>query len=718
MNRLPTFDESWHRVEDRRVCLRPGVEIFPQRFRGMRWYVVQDSLGNRFFRIRPPAYRFICELERSRTVGEAWERSLQIAPEEAPGQGEVVQLLSQLHQAGLLRSDLEGDVTALFEAQRKEQSRQVATQWANLFFLRIPLFNPDRFLQRTLPAVGWLVGKIGLVLWLALLVLGVKAVLENWQQFRAESGGLLGASNLPWLYAAIIVIKGLHEFGHGYFCRKFGGEVPQMGIMLLLFNPLPYVDASSSWSFREKRKRALVGAAGMIVEMLLASVAALIWANTGEGLVHALAYNVIIIASVGTLFFNLNPLLRFDGYHILSDLLEVPNLQARASRTALYLVERYIFRVPNAVNPAETRTETFWLAFYFVASFIYRILLLVGILLLVSRWFFIIGILLAIGFFILWLVVPVFKAIQYLVSSPRLEGRRQFAVGLAVALLVGIIGVVAWVPLPSRFRADGVVRSDPFARVYAGSAGDLVEILVPSGTMVTQGQPLVKMVSFDLDQEIELLRLDIKRVETMKREALESDPVRNLSLEEYHQALLVRQQKLADQKASLLVRAPVAGRWISPELATVLGATLQRGTELGVVQGEEKFYMAAVVRQAEVARLFGGNIRETGVKVRGQEEKTLAVSDLQAIPADHPASRQDHSRQSGGGQGASGGANGAKGALSSEPFFEVRAFLVPQPDTVLVHGQQGIARIDLPWEPLLSQWVRSLRQLFQRNYRV
>jgi hypothetical protein len=246
----------------------------------------------------------------------------------------------------------------------------------------------------------------------------------------------------------------------------------------------------------------------------------------------------------------------------------------------------------------------------------------------------------------------------------------------------------------------------------------LAEVLVPSGTMVTQGQPLVKMVSFDLDQEIELLRLDIKRVETMKREALESDPVRNLSLEEYHQALLVRQQKLVEQKASLLVRAPVAGRWISPELATVLEATLQRGTELGVVQGEEKFYMAAVVRQAEVARLFGGNIRETGVKVRGQEEKTLAVSDLQAIPADHPASRQDHSRQGWGGQGAGGGANGANGALSSEPFFEVRAFLIPQSDTVLVHGQQGIARIDLPWEPLLSQWVRSLRQLFQRNYRV
>src|SRR4029078_2110258 len=117
MNHAPTFDESWHRIEGRRVWLRPGVEIFPQRYRGRRWYVVRDALGNRFFRIRPPAYRLICELERSPTVGEAWERSLDASPEEAPGQGEVVQLLSQLHKAGLLRSDMEGDVAALFAAQ-------------------------------------------------------------------------------------------------------------------------------------------------------------------------------------------------------------------------------------------------------------------------------------------------------------------------------------------------------------------------------------------------------------------------------------------------------------------------------------------------------------------------------------------------------------------------------------------------------------------------
>lgn len=717
MNRAPTFDESWHRVEGRRVGLRPGVEIFPQRFRGSRWYVVRDSLGNRFFRIRPPAYRFICELERNPTVGEAWERSLDASPEEAPGQGEVVQLLSQLHQHGLLRGDLEGDTASLFDAQQKEESRKVKQQWSSLLFIRIPLFNPDRFLKRTVKYVSWIITRAGFVVWLILLALGAMSIAENWSQFRGESGSVLGKDNLPWLYAMMILIKGLHEYGHGYFCRKYGGEVPQMGIMLLLLNPLPFVDASSSWAFRQKSRRILVASAGMIVEVFLASLAAIIWANTAQGLAHSLAYNVIIVASIGTLLFNLNPLLRFDGYHILSDILEVPNLQGRASRTTLYLIERYFFRLPDAVNPSDSKSETFWLVFYFVAAFIYRVILLVGILLVVSHWFFVIGIILAISFGFLWLVMPILKAIKYLWTSPRLEARRGRAIGLSLGFVGSILLLLATIPMPNHFRAIGVVRSDSFARVYAGATGQLKELLTPSGSVVTEGQPLVRFVNFELDREIELADLDLKKTLIQRREALDQDPVRYLSLAHYLESVEARLSKLHKQKELLLIRAPVSGRWIAPELVIMSGATLQRGVEMGVIQGEGIHYLAAEVRQGDVARLFGGKIENTEVKVRGREYETLAVSDLKAIPIDYnPQSGQRNGR--GSTQAGLEGVDGTQGNLSSEPFFEVRAYLVPNPASYLVHGQQGIARLDLPWEPLASQWYRSLRQLFQRNYRV
>jgi hypothetical protein len=249
------------------------------------------------------------------------------------------------------------------------------------------------------------------------------------------------------------------------------------------------------------------------------------------------------------------------------------------------------------------------------------------------------------------------------------------------------------------------------------TTGEMSEILAPSGTVVSKGQALVRLTNFELGRQIEIARLDIEKASAQQREAFERDPVRFLSLEGYLEAARTRLEELSEQKESLVVRATGAGRWIAPELGRLLGATLQRGIELGAVEGTGRLSLAAEVRQADVARLFGGNIYGSGVKVRGQENLTLAVSDLQAIPADRtpPASSNaSGSRTPANGRAGQPGAN----AMTSEPFFEVRAYLAPQPQCQLVHGQRGVARLDLPWEPLLSQWVRSLRQLFQRNYRV
>lgn len=730
-----TFDESWHRVEGRRVRLRPGVDIFAQQFRGQRWYVVRDALGNRFFRIRPHAYRFLCELERNTTVGEAWLKCLDADPEGAPGQGEAVQLLAQLYQAGLLRSDLEGDVAALFETQEKEQQRATSQQWRNFLFLRIPLFNPDAFLKATLPWVGRLVSRWAFVVWLLALCWGGKEVAEHWQQFKAESGGLLGVANLPWLYAVMFIIKAIHEFGHGYVCRAFGGEVPRMGIMLLVFNPLPYMDASSSLAFRDKYKRALVGAAGMLIELFLAAVAAVIWANTRDGAVHTIAYNAVVVASVGTLLFNLNPLLRYDGYYIFSDLLEVPNLQLRSSRVALYLLERHVFGLETAENPAETKRETWGLATYYVTAFIYRTVLLLAILLFISKQFFILGVILALVFLVLWLVLPVMRAVAYLLYQPRLQPRRDRAIVISLGALAMSLIVLAFIPVPSHFRAEGVVRAKPFASIYAATSGQVVEILTPSGTVVEEGTPLLRLTSLELDQEIKLVKLDWDIAEVGAREALEIDPARYRTIQGYFGALKARQAKLDEEKRSLTLRAPCRGRWLAPDLRVALGSTVPKGEELGVVQGEDAHYLSAVVRQADVARVFSGNIKKTQVKVMGQTDRTWSVTDLQAIPAERgrlpsaalgvrgggtamvDSDDGNISRRSASGLGLSDN-EGGRGTSTTEPFFEVRADLEPLDETYLVHGQYGVARFNLPWEPLLTQWARRVRQLFQRNYRI
>ena len=238
--------------------------------------------------------------------------------------------MSQLYFANLLQYDLAADSAQLFERYKKRRQREIGFQFLNIMFMRFPLLDPDRFLVRTLPVVRKLISPFGAVLWLLVVGFGLNIVVDNFSALRVQGQGMLATNNLFLLYLGLIVVKTFHEFGHAYFCRRFGGEVHVMGVMLMIFTPMPYVDATSSWSFRERWKRVLVGAAGMIVEIFIAAIAAFFWAQTGPGILHSLAYNIMFVASVSTVIFNVNPLMRFDGYYILSDLLEIPNLNQRA----------------------------------------------------------------------------------------------------------------------------------------------------------------------------------------------------------------------------------------------------------------------------------------------------------------------------------------------------------------------------------------------------
>jgi putative peptide zinc metalloprotease protein len=308
-----TFSEHWHRVADRRVGLRPATQTRMQFFRGEKWFLVIDPLNNQFFRIAPAAHDFLCRLSRGATVQEVWEQCLARDPDGAPGQEEVIRLLSQLHQANLLCGDVPAEPGALLERHTKRRRRELRSM-VNLMSMRIATFDPDRFLQRALPAVRWLMSPFGAVLWLAVVGAAIKVAFDHAEELRTQSEGVLAPTNLPLLYIGLLFIKALHELGHAFACRRFGGEVHQMGLMLLYFSPVPFVNATASWAFRSKWHRIFVSSAGMIVEFFVAALAVFVWAATGDGALHSLAYNTIFVASVTTLLFNANPLMRYDGY--------------------------------------------------------------------------------------------------------------------------------------------------------------------------------------------------------------------------------------------------------------------------------------------------------------------------------------------------------------------------------------------------------------------
>lgn len=718
MSRGPgVFDESWHRVRSCQVRLLPGIQLVRQRYRGQDWYVVRDRMGHRFFRIRPAAYDFLSFLQTEVDVESAWERSLRVNPESSPGQGEAVQLLSQLYQAGLLRSDKASNVQSLAEVHQEERAKERRQQWSSLLFLRIPLWNPDPFLRRTIWLFRGCFTRLGMLLWVITLGWGILTLGKNWGQFQDVARSILGWANLPWLYLSLILTKALHEFGHAYACRRYGGEVPRMGIMLLIFNPLPYMDASSSYAFQEKHRRVIVGVAGMMTELFVAALAIVFWANSGDGIANRVAYNVAITASVSTLLFNLNPLLRFDGYHILCDILETPNLQSRSQRTVVHWLEKYLFRVPPSPMPAETRGEAGLFGAYFLCSWIYRIFLMAGILLFVSKQFLILGVLLSLVFAVMWGLVPLCKWGKYLFTSPKLMNRRLRSILVASALLGGVGSLLFLVPIPYHFRSGGVVRCEVFENVYATSGGTVAQILVSSGTMVEPGMPLVRLENLELLEEQRLLLIEEERTELRIQRERAEQATGVEAVEAYLVALDKRLDDMEWQLESLVVKAKSAGRWIAPDLEEKRGVRVPRGFSLGHVQGEDSYKFSAVISQRDVDRVFAGDSPRGNVRLHGQAGSEIVLSQVDAIPAEQSALPSAALGVLGGGS-VGVDSTETSGQRSTEPFFELRGSL-DLPEVVKAeHGQRGTARFDLPPKPLGMQWLHRLRQLLQKEYQL
>lgn len=710
------FDESWFRVKDRHLRLLPGVELVRQYFKGERWYVVCDKLGHQYFRIRPEAYTFICYMEVSNTIAEAWQRMLRADPTNAPSQGDVIQLLSQLYRSGLLRGDQLIDIEALADSRKTESKAKLKQQWSNFLFLKIPLFNPDPFLRRTLGAASWCFSQIGILIWLGMVLWGFQTLALNWGRFKDVSEGLLGLANLPWLYLAMVITKTLHEFGHSYACRRYGREVPEMGIMLLVFNPLPYMDASACYAFTKKFRRVFVGAAGMYVEIFVAALAILYWANAAEGTLTRLAYNMAITASISTVLFNLNPLLRFDGYHILTDLTETPNLQMKAQNLMKYWVNRYAYGLHTETIPVNSRSEATWLTVFFIASWIYRLFLLVGILFFVSKQWLIVGALIAVVFGIMWLIVPVVKAAHYVFWGAKLMNKRIRAVSVTCGFFAIVFGLLWWCPAPHYFRVEGIVQSDPFVNVYTEGSGKLVAIDVPSGEFVSKGAVLATMENDELLEEVCLMDIEAVRIESLIYSDRSDDGTQLSGLIASRDALVVRREDLAERLKHLKVRAPVAGRWIAPGLHEYVATMVPRGAPIGFVRGETHYRFSAVVRQRDVDRLFTDIGKTAEVKLFGEEFTTMQLSEVTPIPAEQSELPSASLGVMGGGSFGVN-TNERNGASASEPFFEVRAKLLVPEDKTANHGQRGIARLRLPNLPLGRQWYLRVRQAFQREYK-
>lgn len=712
-----TFSESWYRVAGLKVRLHATVAVRKQLFRGETWYVLRDPFNNQYFRLRPEAHDFVVRLRPDRTVEQVWQECLERNPDNAPGQEDVIQLLTQLYFANLLHFETPADSAKLFERYRKRQQREVKSKLLSIMFMRIPLFDPENLLRRMLPVLKWLISPLGAVIWLAVVGGGIKLVVDHFGELLDQAQGVLAPENLILLYAGLVVVKTLHEFGHAMVCRRFGGEVHTMGVMLLVFTPLPYMDATSSWSFRSRWERAFVGGAGMIAELFVAGLAAFLWAYTGKGTLHSLAYNIMFVASVSTILFNANPLLRFDGYYILSDLLDIPNLGTRANKHLRHLVERYLFGYRDSFSPARNFKEASWLTVFGVLSGIYRVIVFVGIIFFVADKFLLAGLIMALLCVVSWGIVPLFRLLTYLATNPRLAKTRVRAAAVCLGFLMIVAAFLAFFPFPNRFRAPGVMETIQYTQVINDTPGYVKTVFAPSGAEVAEGTPLVGLADRELDLAMEAASAQRREVQAMELRALTMGTADVQPIRKRLETVEARIRDLEAKQASLVVRAGQAGLWVSPNIRDLVGAWINRGAVLGKIVNRSDFRFSAVVSQDEAADLFNGQIRKVEVRVNGQGGTNLEVLEYQIIPYRQEKLPSAALGWRGGGEVAVSEKDQA-GLQTVEPFFQIYADIQPAQEVALLHGRSGKVRFTLNAKPLLLQWTHSLKQLLQKRYQI
>lgn len=594
------YSSSWYRVADKRPRLRSHTRFFRTLYRGELWYVLQDRTSGRYHRFSPSSYFVASLLDGTRTLDEVWQIAERQLDDDTLSQGRIIEILGQLHGADVLQGEGVPDIAEMVERGEKQRWKKAAKSVMNPLAIRLPLIDPEGFLRVTMPLVRPFFSVFGLLLYLGLLGYGITLAATHWDELTANVlDRVLSTENIVLLLLVYPLVKAIHELGHAYAITRWGGEVHEIGIMFLVFMPVPYVDASDSLSFPSKWRRAFVAGAGILVEIGLAAIAMIVWVNAESGLVSAFAFNVMLIGGVSTLFFNGNPLLRFDGYYVLSDVLEIPNLGQRSNRYIGYLIQKHMLGIDDAKNPATAPGEAGWFVFYALAAFAYRIFITVVIVLLVSSMFFSLGILLAIWSVLLMFGVPLAKHVWFLFTSPKLRRRR----GRALAIVGGTVGAAAaallFVPLPYSTVSEGVLWVPGEAAVHAGTDGVVEEILVAQGEAVAPGTPLVRMTDPLLDSRVDLLEVTVEELARRRDALMFDDPaaarIVERELEHAEADLALARERLA----ALEVRAATGGRVAMPRTTDLPGRFVPKGALLGYVSDPEEPLVRAVVDERD-----------------------------------------------------------------------------------------------------------------------
>lgn len=588
-------------------ALRDDLEIVPtapQRNGAPAW-VIFDPVAGRYFEIGRELLDMLM-LWRMGTI-EDLVKGVRAEYGRTITQEDVETAIHFLISNALVR-DIPGNDFKMMAAKEASAKKSV---WSNAMhsylFFRIPLFRPDRFLQATYPFIAPLFSRFAVLLYVLMGLAGLYLVSRQWEHFSTTFQFMLSWQGAILYGLSLVVVKSIHELGHAYMSVRYGLRVPTIGIAFMVLMPVLYTDTSGAWRLQSRGKRLMIDGAGIFTELTLAAVATLLWAFLPDGGLRLCVFAVATTSWITSLAVNLNPLMRFDGYYILSDSLGFQNLQNRGFDMAKWRLRELLFGLgepaPEALTPRLRRL----IIVHAWATWIYRFFLFLGIALLVYAFFIkVVGILLFIVEIIWFIARPVWKEMCHWweIRSKIMSAKRIVVTGGVLACLIAL----AVIPWSTRVSVPGLVTAEHEQALFAPFAAKISELSLENGQVVQAGDVLARLDAPKLDQEVELARERARLLES-RIDRTGSDSIDRASLLVLENELNeVREQLdgLRRVRRQLVVRAPLSGvvTDVDPELHA--GLWVNPKTPMAIVQAQGQVMIKGYVAEGQVFRFEPG----------------------------------------------------------------------------------------------------------------
>ena len=691
-------------AEHLKIKLRPDLIVQPQFYEGMTHYVVKDPIALKYFRFKIEEFFLLQQFDGKQNlqdVKRAFERKYR---PQTISVDDLLRFAAQLHEAGIAQVDTPDQARALIERRRKNKWKRAWQFLANILYIKIPIIDPEKLLTWMYPYFRWLYSGWFNTFSVILMASALTLVASQWTAFQAklpEFQSFFNWHTIMYFWCSLAIVKIIHEFGHGLTAKHFGGEVHEMGMLLLVLTPALYCDVTDSWLLPSKWKRIWISAAGIYVECFLAAIATFVWWNTEQGLLNSLMLATMFICSVNTLLFNANPLLRYDGYYVMADWLEIPNLRIKSTQFFAYLFQEKVLGLEVPVQSYMPRTRRTLFVTYAIASYLYRWVVTFSILFFLYQFLKpyklgSISAMMAIGSFIPMVGMPAYQMIKFIRQPGRMRKVKKARAAAFAAVVTAAIAGILLIPTPLRVQGTLVLAVAKPATVYAEVPGRLVDLLVQDGDQVKEGQVLARLSNPEKIRERVLLQSQQGEALTKYNtyQSLASFELSNRSLAQEHLQIYNEMEptieKVNDQIAKLTLVAPRSGQVIGVPKQETRGMWLKPDKAFCEVGDPRKLEAHLIIDQGDIDVIKEGN--RAWIKIYGDSERTwrckvgeIAKRNREEIPPEL--------------SNAAGGEIATKPdpkTNASKPLTAVYEVVIPldNPDQLLHPGQRGFAKID------------------------